>query len=287
MGADVCCAKIPYSSCYTSDYYCNVYYAWLQPDSYGDDFFNMRFSVAGPETLVEIGVAFDGYWTVGTPDVDLFVWDDDGFGFPGTVMPGFPVTIPYAQMGFYPAWTTYTLPTPIEFRNDFHVGWSTNDADPSWVLACLSDDASCGTLRSSEYWSGVWGTMLGDWGYDVNFLIYAQMCRDEFSQCRWLSDICNLAYYWAVPTTSRTAVYEKFTPFGLGCRLEQVDFVLYNVGDPLQFLLPTNANVFMSDGSNTGGAVGLPGTLLNTTTMYPPYVLSGLPVGRLHRCCPA
>jgi len=269
MDADVCCGRIPYSSCYTLDYDCNTYYAWPQPDAYGDDYFNMRFSVAGPETLVEIGVAFDNYFTVGTPDVDFYVWEDDGLGFPGAVAAGFPVTIPYASILWYPDYTTYTLPTPIEFRSDFHVGWSTNDADPSWVLGGLSDDASCGLLRSSESWGGIWGTMLGDWGVDVNFLIYAQLCRDEFSTCTWLSDICNVAYFWACPTSSRTAMYEKFSPLGLGCRLEQVDFVLYDVGDPNQFLLPTNANIFASDGSNTGGAVGLPGTLLNTTVLNP------------------
>jgi hypothetical protein len=269
--ADVCCARIPYTSCYTLDYNCNAYYSWPQPDAYGDDYFNMRFSVAGPETLTEIGVAFDNYYTVGTPDVDLYVWDDDGSGFPGTVMSGFPVTIPYGSIQWYPNYTTYTLPSPLVFRNDFHVGWSTNDADPTWVLAGISDDASCGTLRSSENWAGNWGTMLGDWGVDVNFLIYAQLCRDEFSTCSWLSDICTIAYYMGVPSTSRTAVYEKFTPLGLGCRLEEADFVLYDIGDPNQYLAPTNANVFMSDGTNTGGAVGLPGTLMNTTVLNPPY----------------
>jgi hypothetical protein len=269
MVADVCYSRIPYSSCYTLDYNCNAYYSWTQPDSYGDDYFNMRFSVDGPETLTEIGVAFDDYYTVGTPDVDFYVWDDDGTGFPGSVMPGFPVTIPYASIQWFPDYTTYTLPTPLVFRNDFHVGWSTNDADPSWVLAVVSDDASCGTLRSSESWAGSWGSMLGDWGYDVNFLIYAQLCRDEFSTCTWLSDICTIAYYMSVPSTSRTAVYEQFKPLGLGCRLEEADFVLYDNADPLQYLLNTNANVFASDGSNTGGATGLPGTLLNTTLLTP------------------
>jgi hypothetical protein len=228
IGVDICCGKIPYTSCYTQAYNCGIAYYWEQPDAYGDDYFNMRFSVDGPETLMEIGIALYEPPTVGTPDLDVFVWGDDGFGFPDLGNVIYSTTIPYASLQFFPNYNVIDLSSlNIVMRDEFHVGWSTNDVTGG-TLAGLSDDGSCGTLRSSEWWSGAFSTILNDWGADVNFLIYAHMCRDEFSQCKTLSYYCNLYYVWWLPDRyGDIGDYELFSPFGIGCRLEKFRVALY------------------------------------------------------------
>jgi hypothetical protein len=159
-----------------------VTYYWPQPDAYGDDYFNMRMSVEGPETLVAVDIAMYANYPEHVPgDLDVFVWPSVG-GFPDLLNPIFTTPVPYGSLVFFPAVNIIPVPGDIVLREEFHVGWSTNDGTGG-NLAGLSDDGSCGTLRSSEYWSGIWGTILGDWGVDVNFLISAHLCKDEFSLC--------------------------------------------------------------------------------------------------------
>ena len=228
IGVDICCDRIPYTECYTQEYDCGAAYYWPQPDAYGDDYFNMRFSVEGPETLMSVGVALYGPVTTGTPDLDVFVWGSDGFGFPDLGNVIYSTTIPNASLQYFPNYNVVDLSgMNIVLRDEFHVGWSTNGG-PGDTLAGLSDDGSCGTLRSSEYWSGIWGTILGDWGVDVNFLIYADLCKDEFSDCRTLFDYCNIYYIWSLPDRYGTiGDYQKFSPVGQGCRLEKLRIALY------------------------------------------------------------
>ena len=246
--ADVCCNRIPYSNCWTQEWNCGAYYVWPQPNEFGDDFFNMRFSIIGADTLKEIGIAFDSASTIGTPDVDIYVWEDDGYGFPGAVVPGFPVTIPYSEIQWYPDYTVYSLTDTVIFRDDFHVGWSTNDADPTWVLAGLSDDGSCGFLRSSVYSGGAYETILDGYGVDANFLVYAYMCIDEYPECSRISDYCDLTWYWYLPDTfGDVGCYQKFSPPGLRCRLEKIRIALYDNGDPDIYTDQSEIQVWVAD----------------------------------------
>jgi len=86
-------------------------------------------------------------------------------------------------------------------QGDYHIGWSTDELAP-----VIPWPASPMTVlrhgRSSN--TGDLGTMLADWGSDVNFLIDANLCKDEFSDCRTLSDFNADAYYWRYP--DRTAI---------------------------------------------------------------------------------
>jgi len=268
IGVDLCCGLIPYTECYVQDYACNVQYYWSQPDAYGDDYFNMRFSVEGPETLMEIGVAtYDNFPEFVPGDLDVFVWGDDGFGFPDLGNVIYQTTIPFASVVMFPAMNVIDLSgMNIIMTDDFHVGWSTNDVSGG-VMAGLSDDGSCGTGRSSEYW-GVWGTMLDDWGVDVNFLIYAYLCKDEFAKCKWISEACNLSYFWRLPDRyGDIGDYQLFSPSGLGCRLEEIDMYFYWPGSEAALPLYTyNSEVQIYD---TDPVTGLPLNKLAGFTLTP------------------
>jgi outer membrane protein assembly factor BamB len=110
--------------------------------------------------------------------------------------------------------------------------------------------------------------MLADWGADVNFLIYANMCKDQFYNCKWIFDYCNSAYFWRLPDVyGDIGNYQKFSPAGLGCRLENLDVRWYWSRN--DYALPrysanTELNVYATD-----GAGGLPGTLLFQKILTP------------------
>jgi len=181
------------------------YWFWPIPDGYGDDFFNMRFTPDDGSDcrLATVGLVFfeDGSEVVSADGVDIIVWDDDGFGFPGTVLAT--INVPAADVEFYPYYTVVDFTSyDLHFNGDeFHVGYTTvNQTDD--VYAVLSDEGTTGTLRSSEYYLGLWGTMYNDWGLDVNFLIEADVCcieEEEGPTCyvqTWNGDAY---YYWTIP----------------------------------------------------------------------------------------
>ncbi len=264
IGVDICCADIPYTECYTQDYACNVAYFWTQPDAYGDDYFNMRFTSEGPETLTGVDIAFYGSETVGVPDADIFVWGGDGSGFPDLSVVHYSTTVANADIDYFGATEHVDLTAEnLVVIGDFFVGWSTNDATGG-VLAGLSDDGSCGTMRSSEYW-GLWGSMLDDWGVDVNFIITADLCKDEFNLCQTEYDYCGLAYFWRLPDRyGDVGDYQKISATGVGCRLEEIRIALYDTGDAGTYTTNSEVQIYASDGGS-----GLPGTLLGAVTITP------------------
>ena|GEM_PF-3025953 len=155
------------------------FWFWPIPDDYGDDFFNMRFTPNVDEDcrLATVALMFfaDGSTVVSADGIEIIVWDDDGFGFPGVEKGR--ISVPASQMVFYPYWVVVDFSSyDWHFINDeFHVGYTVVD-QVSDVYAVLSDEGTTGTLRSSEFYLGLWGTMYNDWGLDVNFLIEADLC---------------------------------------------------------------------------------------------------------------
>jgi hypothetical protein len=157
-----------------------AYYYWVLPDGWGDNYFNMRFTphVGYSCTLLTayVGV-YPGAFT-GSPDIEVTIWDDDGFGFPGVMLAG--ETIPYESLPTTPAYVPVSFAgynLAFDDGEEFHVGVSY--VSPGDTLAILSDDGSQGQMRSSEYYAGYWGLMLDDWGIDVNFLIGVDICCGE------------------------------------------------------------------------------------------------------------
>lgn len=268
QGIEVCCGLIPYSACYTQSYDCGPYYYFEQPDAYGDDYYAMRFSVEGPETLSTVSVALYGAPTVGTPDLDVFVWGDNG-GLPDMTDVIYSTTVPYSSLVFYPGLTTLDLYSlGIVLTSDFHVGWSTNDADPTWVLAGLSDDGGCGTLRGTTYWGGAHDYNINVYGIDVNFVIEAELCPDQFSDCKWLYYYCGLYYYWQLPDRyGGLGDFVKYSPTGEGCRLEYFDIFLY--WNRAQYAWPRYTYNSEIQIWSVDGVSGLPDTKLFGKTITP------------------
>jgi hypothetical protein len=164
--------------CEWLDYTCGVQYIWRIPDPYGDDFFNQRFTPSECCTLMTIEIPFyDNYPEFSNTSglgVDVIVWNSDGSGFPGTIAGTF--NVPGSDLSFYPNMTSVDVSSAnLVFCDDFHIGFTVVDQAQD-NIAILSDDGSCGSLRSSEYYLGIWSLMLNDWGYDVNFLIFAYVC---------------------------------------------------------------------------------------------------------------
>ncbi|MCK5125656.1 MAG: PQQ-binding-like beta-propeller repeat protein [candidate division Zixibacteria bacterium] len=272
VAAEVCCTEIPFSECYTNNYSVGAAYFWNQPDSYGDDYFNMRMSVSGPETISAVGVATYAPSVVGTADLDVFIWGSDA-GFPDLSDVWYQTTIAFGDMVYFPDYNHVDVYAEnLIPRSDFHIGWSTNEvSDPTGVHGGMSDDGSEGTMRSSELLSSSsWATMLGDWGVDVNFLIYADMCPDKFSFCKTEADYCGVALFWRLPDRyGAVGNYQMVSPTGLGCRLEKIRIALYDNGEPS--IYTENAEVQVWDNSGTDG---LPGNLLYSLTILPAdYVL--------------
>jgi len=179
---------------YTGD----LAYYWTIPDSYGDDLFNTRFTVE-PNFNCTLKVAYflvisdvqelggpAGGW--GTPDMRVYLWADDGFGFPGALLDS--VDIPFASLPSfgYAAADFSAAGWVFSDGEEYHYGY-TPIGGPGDTLAIISDDGLgpyAGDERSSEYW-GAWGTMQDDWSgdFDYTFEILSERCCSEipFSDC--------------------------------------------------------------------------------------------------------
>ncbi len=175
-----CCAAPPASLCFNINYAGSLAYYWTEPDIYGDQFRNMRFTNVDFCTLKTVNLYFYGPGTVGTPGATVYIWNSDGT-FPTSVITSYvvnPVTT------FYPGATSVNVaPANIALSGDYHVGYSTILNAPTDVLAILSDDGSTMEGRSSEFYSGAWYTMLSGWGVDVSFLINVDVCCTPPGYC--------------------------------------------------------------------------------------------------------
>jgi len=96
-----------------------------------------------------------GFYNLGTypfsAGITVYVWDDDGFGYPGAVI--YSVNIPHGSVVVYPGVTSVNLaPANIVIGGgDYHVGYIKNNYGDNYQL--LSDDGTCGVDRS-RYWDG-------------------------------------------------------------------------------------------------------------------------------------
>ena len=246
------------------------YYYWPIPDAYGDDLFNMRFtSDAGYDCeVIQAHYLMYGTEMVGTPDMRCYLWDDDMFGFPNAKLDS--VDIPYASLptsGI--AYVTAVFPGTNVFSDgeEHHLGWTILQNDPGDVLALISDDATPPSSleeRASEYVSGMWGTMLHDWGVDVSFFILNERDCTEipYTDCYWQYYYTNITYYWQAPHPSWGDVAYAMR-YNVGGRetLQFVDVPIYDEGIGLF----GNDDVFMTVYDD---AAGLPGTQL-TQVMIP------------------
>jgi hypothetical protein len=159
-------------------YSCGPTFYWSIPNDQGSDFFNMRFTPSGCCTLKTVGFTlYDSYAefsNVSGAGIDVYIWDDDGLGYPGAVQ--YLVNVPGPSLVFLPDQVTIdVLSAGLAFCDDFHVGFTVVDQALD-NIALLSDDGTCGTGRSSFASGTSWQTMAEGYDIDVNFLVSAEIC---------------------------------------------------------------------------------------------------------------
>jgi len=249
---------------------------WTIPNAYGNDLFNMRFtSDASSEcTTLVAHYLMNGAVMTGTPDMRCYLWDDDGFGFPLNKLDSVDVlyatllanTVPmgYVSCDFTGGGTMYWV---FSFGEEHHYGWTILQSGPGDTLAIVSDSADgphAGEERASEYFSGMWGTMLNDWGIDVSFFILNERCCFEWNwpDCYFLSYYTNLAYSWEAPhpTEGDEAFAQRFTIGGRET-LKVVEVAIYDPGDGSFGNDDVYVTIYDDDG------LGLPGALIASVTL--------------------
>jgi len=161
-------------TCETLTYWETVYYYWPLPNMYGDDYYNMRFTPDHPCTLTTFSLWLsEGGSVINSPyGIDVVVWDDDGYGFPGVELAR--VNVAASHIDWFPIPTVVDLyGYGLYFEGDFHVGYSPVDPVAD-VYSTVSDEGMMGDLRSS-FWNEGW-ILMHDIGIDVNFLMDAEVC---------------------------------------------------------------------------------------------------------------
>ncbi len=228
------------ADCVWYDYTCGMAYYWRIPDAYGDDFFNMRFTPGGDlcslKTLeIVLYDAYPEFSNVSGEGISLYLWDDDMFGFPNNVITP-PIVVPGASLQFYPnAVDVDIYGLGIVVDADYHFGYTVNNQTLD-NFACLSDDGSCGQMRSSEFYGGMWGLMLTDWGVDVNFLMFVEACCWDAGPpgvCAWLWYDCNTTYFWTIPDAYGDDFFNmRFSMIddAVECTLSQAEIAFYQAG---------------------------------------------------------
>lgn len=275
-----CCEEIPFSDCYTQSYWTEVARIYRAPQpTYGDTSYTQRFSVGGPETLQSVDLYIydldDGEF--GNDDVYVTIYDDNGFGQPGTQLAQ--VTLP---AGTYPAFPSVSNAVfgSLVLQNSFHVGFSTSGVPGvnwEWILADLGES---GTGRSNASgdptWPGgtTWYSMLAWWGVDVNFMMEANLCRDEFADCLiqdYYAGGESPERYYPIPEpgNDNPKWAQKFTnePGGSDCELRQLDlrFARHPDFDGSRPLMYTH-NTFVRVAEDVGGK---PGPIIHTEIVTP------------------
>ncbi|NMC42701.1 MAG: PQQ-binding-like beta-propeller repeat protein, partial [candidate division Zixibacteria bacterium] len=209
------------------DYFCDgisygddLAYFWEVPGAtYGDIYQNMRFtSVAGYNcTLYTAYVAVYPAAFMGTPDMEILVWDDDGFGFPGTLRAT--VTIPYTSLPTSLAYVTADLrPFGLVYSDgaEYHIGVNCPNSGAGNVLAILSDNGASATGRHSFYLPGDYPAGWYVWTADYAYTMAVDYCAADipYSWCYRLEYNCSPYYLWPLPDAYGNDYFSmRFSPY--------------------------------------------------------------------------
>lgn len=151
-------------------YHTDPHYYWKYPDAYNDSLFNERFKATAPCTLKQARFLFNK--KSGDAPIRIYLWQSTGTA-PGAKLDS--VDIPYTAINVDPTWTDILFPDDhyFDIGEEFHIGYMLmfDSNDDSCHL--LSDDGNSGGVRSYEWYNSNWGSMLDDWGVDVDFHIQA------------------------------------------------------------------------------------------------------------------
>ena len=222
-----------------------------------------QFQVDMPCTVTAIGIADFGTaaWGYGSLShgIDWMVCPDDGAGWPDTVNYFEKGTIAwdavthtddtYYGAGISPLYSHADLTTEVlvDYTEPFYLVWniSATSHDPlvedsMGVFYWITDESECGyatkvgfnLLNHPDF--GIdpevvlgWNTFMMYYGGNFNLAAYVDVCQDEFAVCKLFKQHCDAPSIWMpFPNTSgsRRGAFQKFTPIGLGCRIEKVRY---------------------------------------------------------------
>ncbi len=264
QSSEYCAGEIPFTDCYTQSYWANFAYIFSTPNSSGAPITAqaMRFDVGGPETLVSVDVVLydPGNGAYGDDDVIVSIVDDNA-GLPGSTVL-FTTTL---AAGTYGPGSFNTVPVGIVVDQTFHVTVEVISL-VNWEYLG-ADDGTAGEGRASTFFSGAWATTGSIYGLDVNFLIDANLCRDQFSDCSIESHFGNNWFTWSMgddATSQFRAIGVQMYANGQSCQVNDVALVFddYFSTIPPDFTYDTKVSVYTD-------AVGIPGVELASVTLTP------------------
>ncbi|MDH3889891.1 MAG: T9SS type A sorting domain-containing protein [candidate division Zixibacteria bacterium] len=165
---------------YYNDSSSNVFIWPLPQDSV--DWLAVRFDNDGASecTLKVARVTLNRGYMAGAPDLQIGVFDDDGFGLPGSLLAS--ETVPYDSLptGNY-GWaeadfSSYNL--VFGTGENYHIGVSVipQVGDTLFPVSDVGDGVHSGEQRSTYQGYGVWSTIYSATGTDYVFWIEAEMC---------------------------------------------------------------------------------------------------------------
>ncbi|MFH1374399.1 MAG: hypothetical protein ABII79_11445 [bacterium] len=176
-------------------------YAWPLPQD-SSDWFGVHFTndPVSACTLNVVRIKLYRPYMTGTPDLHVAVYDDDGFGLPGTILVS--VTIPYGSLpsesfGWAVAdFSSYNL--VFSAGDEYHICFETigGEGDTLYPLTDTGAGPYAGEERSVTHYQGggLWYTLYDLYGVDFVFMIEAEVCCGEpfpgvtISQMDWALD---------------------------------------------------------------------------------------------------
>jgi PQQ-like domain len=260
------CCGVPFTDCHTLSYWSDITYAFNLPNLSGTRTAHAeRFSTTGPETLKSADV----YVYFADPGVDIKV---SVYANSGTLPTGAPlasVTVPNGSLVFFPAAQNFDFSAfNLVFDGDFHIAVEAPGAIPNVQYAAMlaDDEAVDPTGRGSVFHLGVWKSVLAGVGIDVDFLIDANLCRDEFALCSIDNDnYTTINYALRLPRPDPgfgiTGYAQQFAVTGgAQCKLKEIGiWFQWNAADGARSLY--DSNVIVSAYTDAGG---LPGSSLGS-----------------------
>lgn len=259
INVEMCTADIPYSSCDFRKYFNIIddwWYVWRIPNGYPIDYYNTRFTAAGPETIKAIGYAiFQGGPTSSnhtTGPLAAYIWGGAA-GFPDLSNVIYQTEIQLADMSFVNQTGDSTevdlSAENLVIRGDYFIGYMPAVAGDT-VTVC-SDNGSFGPRTSSGRYPAGTGNfyIMGDiFTLDFGFIIYSRTCKDEFSLCQSMMNASNAAGATTLPngtlSTSIVGMFQGFESIALGCRLDTVKLA-FQAGTVDQYTY--NSEVYLFD----------------------------------------
>ena len=207
-----CGAQVPYGS---------YSWLWLVPDG-GDSVYANRFVMPqgqmGCTLTYAWGVVYygSGGLSVGNPTMRWYLWEDNGFGLPGTLLDSVdrlimdPATTTGAWwhgVDFSPASNSTGLWHVFDEGESYLVGWKTVQDPQSGVddvIGTISDDADgpyLGEKRGVMMRDNVWGTMFDFFGAELCQWIDIEYCGWETppSDCYQKTEFEGITHITALP----------------------------------------------------------------------------------------